>query len=514
MERVTFLKLILLGTLCVSQSALAEDLERKEKGWGQFNVECGLSHTLPDDPMMAFGKPGASMVHEFFGNRHTDAWTTADLLLADKETTCTARADASAYWAPQLLDSHSGEVIQPVFMKTYYRNTDTRYPVVPFPKGLQLMVGEHVSNGPKKGVFYFCQGVGYSKEVPKSCPLYQSGTTEKVQFNLAFDFPNCWDGVNLKPPHHGPRNAVYDIDGRCPADYPVKIPQLQFNLEYKLPGVIPLERLRLSMNPEMEGGKLTPRWGSLYTAHADFFNGWPEDVLAYAVDYCLNQNWGCNKALPTYSVAASGDSYTRGGIYSAENYGHATQAFILRGKGLAPEDRKTAYIKFPLPEESEAKQTNYIDIAISFYAQNAEKSTEHMLYFYEAASDWDEYRLSADEAASCGGSYIARAWMSHNGRPMYRNTESIAKVIQKAWQRGDKEVAFCVMTDGNNIETVLGTRESGLPAFLFFTGHQKMTSPGLDRAATTAAGAESNAVPAGEAEEQQPVSDENPHYSL
>ncbi|WP_249324837.1 DUF1996 domain-containing protein [Enterobacter mori] len=477
MGTMNIVKIALLGGIYSSINIQMASAASVEKGWGQFNVECGLSHTLADDPMMAFGKPGASMVHDFFGNTKVNAWTSTNQLLANKNTTCTSRADLSSYWAPQLLDTNSGEIIKPIFMKTYYRNTDTRYPVVPFPEGLQLMVGEHQSNEPKRGVSYFCQGVGYSDTLPDFCPLYMG---EKVQFNLAFEFPNCWDGINLKSPHHGPRNAIYDIDGRCPVEYPVKIPQLQLNLEYKLPDVIPLDTLRLSINPHKQDGKFVPRWGNLYTAHADFFNGWHEDILAYAVDYCLNQDWACDKEIPAFKVAASEDSYTRGGIYSVKSYGHDSQAFTMQAQGLAPEAKKVAYIKFPLPEQYVAKQSNYKDIIIRFYGGNVDKETEHMLYFYEADSDWNEYQISADNAAVCSASHIARAWMSYRGKLMYRSTESVAEVVNKAWEKGRKDVAFCVMTDANNIETVFGTREGNLPAFLFFTGQQPMTSPGLD----------------------------------
>lgn len=39
----------------------------------QAHVVCGYSHTLGDDAIMMFGRPNEAMLHDFFGNTHTDA---------------------------------------------------------------------------------------------------------------------------------------------------------------------------------------------------------------------------------------------------------------------------------------------------------------------------------------------------------------------------------------------------------------------------------------------------------
>ena len=43
---------------------------------GQFVVECGYSHSAPDDPIVYPGQPGMSHEHDFFGNVTTDADST------------------------------------------------------------------------------------------------------------------------------------------------------------------------------------------------------------------------------------------------------------------------------------------------------------------------------------------------------------------------------------------------------------------------------------------------------
>lgn len=104
---------------------------------GQFNVECSYSHTLPDDPIMFPGKPGRSMVHDFFGNTSSDAFTTNADLLALPDNTCDNAADSSAYWAPQLRRAGGTQIVRPTLQKTYYRAVNVlNHPVTPFPAGL------------------------------------------------------------------------------------------------------------------------------------------------------------------------------------------------------------------------------------------------------------------------------------------------------------------------------------------------------------------------------------------
>ena len=43
---------------------------------GNFAVACPYSHSLMDDPIVYPGQPGASHMHDFFGNVATDAFST------------------------------------------------------------------------------------------------------------------------------------------------------------------------------------------------------------------------------------------------------------------------------------------------------------------------------------------------------------------------------------------------------------------------------------------------------
>lgn len=88
-------------------------------------------------------------------------------------------------------------------------------------------------------------GKGYSKKAGEVCGLRKGG--DAVQFNIGIQFPNCWDGVNLKPAH-GHSNAAYDVNGACPSDYPVKIPTVNMNVAYVLPQITSLDTAKIQLS--------------------------------------------------------------------------------------------------------------------------------------------------------------------------------------------------------------------------------------------------------------------------
>ena len=78
----------------------------------QAHVVCGYSHTLGDDAIMMYGMPNEAMLHDFFGNVQTDAFSSRESLRRDEKTTCDNKADSSAYWAPSLR-LPDGTVVKP-----------------------------------------------------------------------------------------------------------------------------------------------------------------------------------------------------------------------------------------------------------------------------------------------------------------------------------------------------------------------------------------------------------------
>lgn len=238
---------------------------------GQFLVECELSHTAPDDPILYPNRSGASHLHAFFGNAETSASSrAADLLGA--ETTCDDARDTAAYWVPVLVDGAT--VIEPVYAVAYYRAGIDVDPtsVVAYPPGLQMIAGDPlaVEEQPVEVVAWGCGNGARRTSVPPVCP---TGS----ELSLMVTFPDCWDGTNLDVPGH--RGHVrYSARGACPSSHPVAIPQLEFLVLYPVNGVV--SHLRLSS-------------GTLLTGHADFVNAWDQEHLERQVDLCIRQQNVC-----------------------------------------------------------------------------------------------------------------------------------------------------------------------------------------------------------------------------
>jgi hypothetical protein len=232
---------------------------------GIFRSTCLPSHVAIDDPIVHPGAPGASHQHEFFGNTTTDADSTYATLRGGA-TTCRIAADTAAYWVPSLLAN--GQRVAPLKVNAYYLRGRGRGRVVAFPAGLKLIAGSSQATAaqPLAITGWKCAGAvgqGLTAE-PGACPA----GTDNV---LVVRFPQCWNGRDLDSADHQ-THLAYLVGGRCPAGFPVRLPQLSLNVHYQLPAVT----------------GLTFASGSIYSAHADFFNAWNQAVLAALVRANLN----------------------------------------------------------------------------------------------------------------------------------------------------------------------------------------------------------------------------------
>jgi len=380
----------------------------------QFNTQCAYSHTLPDDAIVYPGKPGEAMVHDFFGNTHTNAFSTPDSLTQDIATTCDSPADPSAYWSPQL--KRGSEIIPPMYEKTYYRNDQPVVPVNVIPAGLEMLAGDHMGTQQNPHIDFLCAGQGYVKEPPKTCPPKTPG--EHSQFNISVHFPDCWDGKTLVPilgnsraarmqaarkAASGQLNVAYrNSDGTCPSAYPVKIPELQMNLAYDLGTNPDMSDMQLSMDPVFQNGQWVPQWGSLYTAHGDFMNAWRPETMQYLIDTCMNKpatpGSTCDKNIPTYYSAAAAN-------VQLDSNGVAQPA----GTTLVAAPGNLVFIRFPMP--ANLNDYPYARSYLQSLGGNVTDTAAITIQLYAAHTDWDETG-HAPTVASCdlsqriGGIYL------------------------------------------------------------------------------------------------------------
>ena len=238
-----------------------------------FVSACTFSHAAPDDPIVFFGRAGASHRHSFVGNTGTNASSTLDsLLLAG--TTCHREGETAAYWMPTL--SVNDQPVEPSHAQIDYHRTSTKH-VESFPPGFRMVAGDAKAQSaqPLRTTFWNCGvlgGVRPTSTVP-TCP-----DTRKRSLRLHVTFPSCWDGKNLDSPDHQ-SHVRYPVQGRCPARYSHALPQISLIYRFPVTGA----------------GDVSLASGGQLTAHADFFNAWRQEELQSLVDGCLNALRHCQR---------------------------------------------------------------------------------------------------------------------------------------------------------------------------------------------------------------------------
>jgi len=236
----------------------------------QFIVQCELSHLAFDDPIVFPDEPGASHLHQFFGNAAVDSDPDYDRV-SGADTSCRQTKDTASYWAPALLDVE-GRQVEPRGMTAYYRPGRGVDPadVVAYPPGLMLVAGDmHATEPQSTDIVAWSCGTGASREVrPTTCP--PSSTLRMI-----VRFPDCWDGTSMRSLAHDP-TAAYSVDG-CPVDQPIALPQLTLAIDY----------------PPVDADGLTLASGDIITGHADFWNVWDQGQLEEEVALCINRDLVC-----------------------------------------------------------------------------------------------------------------------------------------------------------------------------------------------------------------------------
>jgi hypothetical protein len=249
---------------------------------GSFITICSFSHRAADDPIVHFGKPGASHDHTFVGNVSTNAFSTLASLRRAR-TTCSPASDTAAYWAPTLLVD--GRPVMPTRAVIYYDRL-TKAPVKPYPPGLRIVAGNAFAGSRQStGVTFWQCGVikttlyGQMRRVQGALPSVATSIVPSCppgsRLQLRVNFPDCWNGKTLDSLNHASHMA-YSRNKTCPRGHPVPVPALGLVYEYPPPqGVVVLSS------------------GPAYTGHADFVNAWDQQALATIVARCLNTRRVC-----------------------------------------------------------------------------------------------------------------------------------------------------------------------------------------------------------------------------
>lgn len=253
-----------------------------------FASNCLYSHSAPDDPIVFPGQPGASHLHDFFGNRSTDAHSTYESL-RQSETTCQLEGDTGAYWSPALYDS--GELVTPTNAFIYYRTGGkAQGSIHAFPADLKV-----VAKDQNVRTIYGCgEDTTVSGTKQYSVPTCPDGKHLVIRYR----FPDCWDGKNLDSADHTSHMA-FNRGGSCPSSHPRPVPMMTMNIHYPSDGGdIVLGSPDMPVPP-----------------HADFFNSWDQAELERLVTACLNSGRTCGTKPPSGSGGGGGGSRQRRGLF-------------------------------------------------------------------------------------------------------------------------------------------------------------------------------------------------------
>jgi uncharacterized protein DUF1996 len=257
-----------------------------DPGQGFWSVGCPFTVRAPNDPIVSFGRPGASHMHDFFGNPKVTAFSTRRRLLR-APAKCTRGGDHSGYWAPTLARGASrdeaGEPsgIVPSHASIYYlaamRDPAT---IRPFPTGLRMIAGDGraTSGQDREVVAWFCGEGGRPQPEPPLCvgsPLH-----------ARILFPDCTDGRRDSADHRSHMAYSEHQPGAefrtCPQGHPVSVPQVRLTIAY----------------PANAGFFSELSSGGRFSMHADFFEAWEGRSIERLVRGCINENRNCGHLGP------------------------------------------------------------------------------------------------------------------------------------------------------------------------------------------------------------------------
>jgi hypothetical protein len=293
---------------------------------GAFRFTCLAGQLAKDDPIVYPGQPGASHLHQFFGNTATNANSTYQSLRTSGGSTCTHSTDVSsqrsAYWQPAMLDG-AGNAVKPNFLLTYYKNFPAGNPeckgapdathigfCIAVPNGLRMITGYNMDTGtdsptdPNNRIYWAVAFECVSSDLQTSLSGVQHSLADVVasgkcsvpgaMLRASIALPNCWDGKYLDTADHRSHmaygnGAIIDNFGpACPADHPYALPQIALQTFYTIDSNF------LAGKWHFASDEMTPGKPAGYTFHADYWEAWSPIVKNAWQTGCIDKHLSCN----------------------------------------------------------------------------------------------------------------------------------------------------------------------------------------------------------------------------
>ncbi|MFF7725201.1 DUF1996 domain-containing protein [Streptomyces sp. NPDC008001] len=263
---------------------------------GTFTTVCGRNengHFNPDNVIVTPGvRNGAHHMHDYVGNKSTDAFST-DASLAAAGTTCTNGDKSTHYWpvlrvlngkaAPDANapggghDGNMGTILRPASVTLQFRGSPAAK-VTAMPRFLRIITGDAkaLTNGiANANASWSCVGFE-NRQLKDKYPICPRG----ADVVRTFAFQNCWDGRSTDSANHRTHVAFARADGSCPRGFRA-IPQLVQRITYHVPSGVPFA---VDSFPEQLHKPVTD--------HGDFINVMPDALMAKAAS-CINTGRTC-----------------------------------------------------------------------------------------------------------------------------------------------------------------------------------------------------------------------------
>lgn len=263
---------------------------------GQLSVQCGRNqekHFNPDNVIVAPGvSNGAHHMHDYVGNRTTDAFSTNNSLAASG-TTCTNGDQSTYYWPVLRLrdgraekdanapgggqDANIGTILQPKQVTIDFKGSPVAK-VTAMPRFMRIITGDakaFTNGNANANASWSCTGFE-NRQLKDKYPICPKGS-DVVR---TFKFQSCWDGKNTDSANHRTHVAFAAANGACPAGMKA-IPQLVQRIVY---GVAPGAKFAVDSFPEQLHKPVTD--------HGDFINVMNNNLMNKAVQ-CINGGRAC-----------------------------------------------------------------------------------------------------------------------------------------------------------------------------------------------------------------------------
>ena len=266
-----------VGVALVASFLIAVIAVPASAGAGVFSITgCTDAGVRADDPIVMPRAVGRSHVHQFFGNKSTNANSTYDTMVV-AATSCPLKTDTAGYWAPALVDANG----QPAKLKratAYYRATSGSkgQPIQAFPPDLRMIAGSPQIETGTTMLGWGCDDSTYLPTIP------DCSSSGKKFVKAHIIFPSCWNGKTTDSTGDHRSHMAYPSGAKCPASHPVRVPRLSLHFTWDV-----TDGTGYHLDSDMPG--MTPG----ESLHADFWNTWNQGALETLVNACLNTGSSC-----------------------------------------------------------------------------------------------------------------------------------------------------------------------------------------------------------------------------